>query len=85
MVKRRTEDASRYRRRLGGKVGGENLSRTAFLNSEQCEVSLLWCVGLEQREVEITDTYQRQGDLWEEVAIATVTIIRCGGGEGRMT
>lgn len=56
----------------------------AFLNSEQCEVSLPWCVGLEQREVQITGTYQRQEDPWEEVAIAAVTIIRCGGGEGRM-
>lgn len=62
-------------------LDGENSSQIAFLNC--AEVSLPWCVGLERREVVITDTYQRQGDPWEEVAIATATVIRCGGGEGR--
>lgn len=60
-------------------LGGENSSQIVFLH----EVSLPWCVGLERREVVITDTYQRRGDPWEEVAIVTATIIRCGGGEGR--
>lgn len=64
-------------------LGGENSSQIAFLKDEPCEVSLPRCVGLERREVVITDTYQRRGDPWEEVAIATATIIRCGGGEGR--
>lgn len=65
----------------GGMVGEKIQAEWLFFSFEQCEVSLHWWVRLEQSEGEITDKYQRQRDPCEGVAVATVSTVRCGGGE----